>query len=180
MPVPNCKFHCRRGLYANAAALPSSPSGEKGLQAILQTLSLWERVAEGRVRVPSYATAPNGPHGIRPPSPRGEGYVPGLRTTSPSGRGREGSGRERRGGVPLLMYKAGKALPSTLSLWERVAEGRVRVPSYATAPNGPHGIRPPSPRGRGLRYEPANNFSFWERERRIWSGTTWGRSLTGL
>ena len=45
-----------------------------------ETLSLWERVAEGRVRVPSYATALNSPHPN--PLPEGEGeLLSSLRVT---------------------------------------------------------------------------------------------------
>ena len=66
-----------------------------------ETLSLWERVAEGRVRVLSYAPSLNGPHPNPLPEGEGEGFWPGTPW-----------------GVPLLAYKA-TALTPTLSQGER-------------------------------------------------------------
>ena len=73
-------MHLRRRVFL----IGPNASGKSNISN--ETLSLWERVAEGRVRVLSYAMALNSPHptlsqrerenGSRPPSPKGKRELP--------------------------------------------------------------------------------------------------------
>ena len=108
-----------------------------------QPLSLWERVAEGRVRVPNTLLHPSVAVGTGPLATRSPHPGP-----LPEGEGVGGWGQGA----------TNKTNP--LSLWERVAEGRVRVPNHPATSVRCRWDRPtchevpspqPSPRGRGGR-----------------------------